>query len=364
MLMAGDCGAELLIPLKESQNIIHALFAEELGFVLELKQEDVDLVSVLYEEAGLVLQPLGRTTEEKEVTMKCAASNELLLQTTVDKLRCLWESTSFELEKLQCLRECAEAEYNYLSQPTSPTYRVSFKAEPLPIPAPRMSESLPKVGVIREEGSNGDREMITAMWMAGFEVWDITTSDLCSGKMNSLEQFRGLVFVGGFSYADVLGAATGWAGVIRFNSRVRDMLEHFKAREDSFSLGVCNGCQMMALLGWIPKAGLADEEQPRFLRNLSGRFESRYSALLIQKSRSVLLKDMEGSILPVWIAHGEGRYCCPTDKLHQTILDEELAPLRYVDPNGTPTEEYPFNPNGSRDGIAGLCDSTGRHLVS
>jgi len=178
-----------------------------------------------------------------------------------------------------------------------------------------------------------------------------------------LDQFRGLAFVGGFSYADVLDSAKGWAGVIRFHKGIYEQFQRFYHREDTFSLGVCNGCQLMALLGWVPRQGIEDRFQPRFIRNRSGRFESRFSTVKILPSPSILLRGMEGSILGIWVAHGEGMAYFPHDGIKKDIIEKGLAPVRYVDDEGNITASYPFNPNGSTDGIAALCSPEGRHLA-
>ena len=218
------------------------------------------------------------------------------------------------------------------------------------------------MAIIREEGSNGDREMTSAFFAAGFEPWDVTMSDLLNGQV-TLDTFRGVVFVGGFSYADVLDSAKGWAGVIRFNDNLWSQFNAFYNRPDTFSLGVCNGCQLMALLGWVPFSGLEDTIQPRFIHNASGRFESRFSTLQIQDSPSIMLKNMAGSSLGVWVAHGEGQAFFPNSDILKRVQTENLIPVSYVDDNNAPTQAYPFNPNGSPNGIAGLCSPNGRHLA-
>jgi phosphoribosylformylglycinamidine synthase len=223
-----------------------------------------------------------------------------------------------------------------------------------------------KVAIIRQEGSNGDREMVSAFIAAGFEAWDVSVNDLLEGNL-TLDEFRGIVFVGGFSYADVLDSGKGWAGVIRFNEGVLKQFEEFKARTDTFALGVCNGCQLMALLGWIPSSdGLPAEDQPRLLHNISGKFESRFSSVQIQEGPAIMFKGMEGSSLGVWVAHGEGRFYFPKDEgagSKDQVLSNGLACLRYVNDSNEITEEYPFNPNGSPDGIAGVCSEDGRFLA-
>jgi phosphoribosylformylglycinamidine synthase len=169
--------------------------------------------------------------------------------------------------------------------------------------------------------------------------------------------------VGGFSYADVMDSAKGWAGAVRFHSNLARQFETFYDRPDTFSLGICNGCQLMALLGWVPWRGLADELQPRFIHNLSGRFESRFVTVRIEKSPAIMLNGMEGSVLGVWVSHGEGRAHFPDKAIFQDVLTKGLAPVRFVDDRGAATEIYPFNPNGSPQGIAALCSPDGRHIA-
>ena len=204
--------------------------------------------------------------------------------------------------------------------------------------------------------------MTSAFYAAGFEPWDVVMSDLLNGRVD-LRDFRGAVFVGGFSFADVLDSAKGWAGVIRFNKDLWRQFEEFYARPDTFSLGVCNGCQLMALLGWVPWRGIAEEMQPRFVQNASGRFESRFATVRIQKSAAIMLRDMEEATLGIWSAHGEGQAFFPSAKILEQVEKEGLAPVRFVDDDGEVTEQYPFNPNGSPSGIAALCSPDGRHLA-
>jgi len=229
-------------------------------------------------------------------------------------------------------------------------------------PAVLAAPDKPRVAIVREEGSNGDREMTSAFYAAGFEPWDVVMSDLLSGRID-LQRFRGVVFVGGFSYADVLDSAKGWAGVIRFHPELWKQFQAFYDRPDSFSLGICNGCQLLALLGWVPWKGIADEAQPRFVRNASDRFESRFVSVRIEKSPALMFRGMEGAVLGIWVAHGEGRAFFPEAGVLDRIRDEGLAPVRYVNDDGGVTEAYPFNPNGSPEGIAGLCSPDGRHLA-
>jgi phosphoribosylformylglycinamidine synthase len=275
-------------------------------------------------------------------------------------LRDIWEETSHQLDLMQRNPENIKAERRNIYDRKGPSFHIPF--------APKQtaedlfcSTAKPKVAVIREEGSNGDREMVSAFYLGGFEPWDVTVTDLLEGRV-TLDQFRGVVFVGGFSYADVLDSAKGWAASIRFNKKVWDQFEKFYHRPDTFSLGVCNGCQLMALLGWVPWRGTGGELQPRFIHNKSGRFESRFSTVKILKSPAIMLSGMENSVLGIWVAHGEGLAFFPDEKMFMEC-EFGLAPIRYVDDDSKITEAYPFNPNGSPAGIAGLCSPDGRHLA-
>jgi phosphoribosylformylglycinamidine synthase len=363
MAFAGDCGFDLDISRisgSSDESVLKSLFAEELGLVLEVRGENISRVIETFREAEIPCCCLGRTSREKTVTI--TLDGRAILAEEMPLLRDIWEETSYELEKLQANPACADQERETLKSRTSPPFILSYSPQPTSPAFMEGSSPKPAVAIIREEGSNGDREMHSAFYSAGFETWDITMSDLLSGEI-SLDRFRGVVFVGGFSYADVLDSAKGWAGVIRFNEKVWEQFETFYNRPDTFSLGICNGCQLEALLGWVPWKDLDDEIRPRFIHNSSGRFESRFSTLRIESSPSIMLQGMEGSTLGVWVAHGEGRAYFPEKKILDQVLRENLAPVRYVDDLNNATEVYPFNPNGSPRGIAGLCSPDGRHLA-
>jgi phosphoribosylformylglycinamidine synthase len=276
-------------------------------------------------------------------------------------LRDIWEETSHRLDLLQANPECVKQEKKVIYDRQGPVYSLSFNVAPTPDRIMSMGNK-PLAAIIREEGSNSDREMAAAFYSAGFDPWDVTMSDLLSGRI-TLDRFRGVALVGGFSYADVMDSAKGWAGAIRFNKNLSEQFETFYQRPDTFSLGVCNGCQLMALLGWIPWRGIADEMQPRFVHNLSGRFESRFVTARIGKSPAIMLRGMEESVLGVWVSHGEGQAHFPDNAVFDEVISKGLAPVRYADDSGTATEVYPFNPNGSPKGIAALCSSDGRHFA-
>jgi phosphoribosylformylglycinamidine synthase len=365
MAFAGNCGIELQIEPPAAadgmadEDAIPFFFNEELGLVLEVGPEHEGRVLAAFRDADVDCVPIGRTTDD--MTIRVRYGGEEILNEDIRDLRDLWEETSFQLDALQANSACVDEERSGLRDRSAPPYALPF--EPAPTPAAIIaSEDKLKVAIVREEGSNGDREMTSAFFAAGFEPWDVTMADLLADRI-MLERFRGVVFVGGFSYADVLDSAKGWAGVIRFHEELERQFTDFANRSNTFSLGVCNGCQLEALLGWVPWQGIADDIQPRFIRNASGRFESRFSTVQIQESPAIMLEGMEGATLGIWVAHGEGRALFPDPDVLERVEREGLAPVRFVDDAGRVTEEYPFNPNGSPRGIAGLCSPDGRHLT-
>jgi phosphoribosylformylglycinamidine synthase len=340
-------------------NAVPLLFAEELGLVLETAEGDAERVMQAFRRANVPCVAIGHGTAQRHT--RITVGGTVVLDQDVGELRDLWEATSFELDRLQADADCVRQEREGLRHRTAPPFSLTFRPEPT-APAILARERKPLVAIIREEGSNSDRELAAAFHLAGFEAWDVTMSDLREGRI-SLERFRGLAFVGGFSYADVLDSAKGWAGGIRFNQGLRRQFDAFYQRPDTFTLGVCNGCQLHALLGWVPWPGIADHLQPRFVQNASGRFESRFTTLTVQPGPSLMLRGMEGSTLGIWLAHGEGRAYFPDPTVLDQVERDGLAPLRFVDDHNRVTEAYPFNPNGSPRGIAALCSPNGRHLA-
>jgi phosphoribosylformylglycinamidine synthase len=360
MAFAGNCGLEIdLAALETAANPIAVLFSEELGLVLEVAGDDLAAVLTTFEAADVPAVAIGSTLAGEEVHI--AVNGTPVLGDDLRDLRDLWEATSFQLERLQANAECVVQEESGLRARTGPTYELSFTPRSTSPADLERSDKVP-VAILREEGSNGDREMVAAFFAAGLEPWDVTMSDLLAGRTD-LRRFRGLVAVGGFSYADVLDSAKGWAGTIRFNADLHRQFEEFANRPDTFSLGICNGCQLMALLGWLPWRGLIDIQQPRFIQNSSGRFESRFTSVRILSSPSIMLRGMAESTLGIWVAHGEGRAFFPDTSILAEVVDNDLAPVRFVDDDSQITEAYPFNPNGSPQGIAGLTSPDGRHLV-
>jgi len=370
MAFAGNCGIHVDLPGLDIHGTdsakFAALFAEELGLLLEVEHSKQEEVIAELQAAGVECNVIGHVQNEPSISV--AVNGEVVVAKPTSYLRDIWEETSFSLERLQRLEACVQAEQEGLKFRQTPSWKLSFT------PTKTRNDLLvssvkPKVAIIREEGSNGDREMSAMALAAGFEPWDITMSDLLNSRA-SLKEFRGVVFVGGFSYGDVLDSAKGWAGTIRFNESLLQQFQDFYNRSDTFSLGVCNGCQLMALLGWVPGSDVGgtlgaggDQAQPRFVHNESGRFECRFSSVKIGESPAVMLKGMEGTTVGIWIAHGEGRALFPDAKIFDHVSRAHLAPIRYCNDSGEVSEAYPFNPNGSPEGIAALCSPNGRHLA-
>ena len=357
MAFAGNCGLEL--DLYGEDTAINHLFAEELGLVFEADAELQQGIIQELEQVGVPARVIGKTVKEKIIRVRY--NQEIVLDEDMRVLRGLWEETSFQLESRQMNSACALAEKENIYDRKGSIYTVPFT--PRPTAAAILAKTdKPKVAILRDEGSNSDREMSAAFYSAGFEPWDVTMTDLLSGKI-TLDNFRGLAAVGGFSYADVPESAKGWAATIKFNQKLADQFLAFYNRPDTFSLGICNGCQLFALIGWVPWQGILPDQQPRFIHNTSGRFESRWSTVKVLNSPAIMLRGMEGLVFGIHVAHGEGFLDFPNQAIKSQVLDQGLATLCFVDDHGAPTMAYPFNPNGSPDGLTGLCTPDGRHLA-
>jgi len=357
MAFSGNCGLE--IDLKSADSPLATLFSEELGLVVECRQNDLAVITALLTAGDIPHAVIGRSTGAKQVQVRC--NGELVLDEKMQTLRQWWEETSYQLERLQMNPACAEEEKANIADRTGPTYHLSFTPEPTGADILEKKEK-PKVAILRDEGSNSDREMTAAFYAAGFEPWDICMNDLLTGRI-TLDGFRGLAAVGGFSYADVPESAKGWAATILFNEQLKAMFNDFYNRPDTFTLGICNGCQLFGLLGWVPWQGIAPESQPRFAHNTSGRFESRWVTVKIRPSTAIMFKGMEDLVFGIHLDHGEGRLHFPDAAIRKQVEAGAMTPMVYVDDHGQATEAYPFNPNGSPDGLAALCSPDGRHLA-
>ncbi|XP_072040908.1 phosphoribosylformylglycinamidine synthase-like [Amphiura filiformis] len=378
MAFAGNAGIEVNLSNENKASAIDILFAEELGLVLEVPTNNAEKVCLKYTEKGVPCSVIGKSAGQGTGAMvKVTVGEEEVLNEKMTVMRDIWEETSFRLERHQANPERVAEEESGLANRVAPPYKLTFDPnvhEGMADQTLSQGHPMPKVAVIREEGSNGDREMVASLVEGGFEVWDVNMQDLASKKI-TLEEFRGVVFVGGFSYADVCDSAKGWAAAILFNPTVRAQFDAFKSRSDTFSLGVCNGCQLMALLGWVAPDDNVNQSANQngdsthcnqglvLSPNQSERFESRFVTVKIQDSPAIMLQGMQDSVLGIWVAHGDGQMKFTSDALCDSLKTSNLTPMCYVDDQGNPTMQYPLNPNGSPDGIAALCSSDGRHLA-
>ena len=345
--------------VQRAEKLMQALFNEELGMVIQVRKEQItDVMNVLRAHnlgahSHVVGQVIPSTQAEAQLSVWQDGEAQLKLPLAV--LHAAWQETSFHIAKLRDNPACVEQEYAQAPQPLTPKLTFTPAAQNAYLDV----ANKPKVAILREQGVNGHVEMAAAFTHVGFEAVDVHMSDLLAGRVN-LNDMRGLVACGGFSYGDVLGAGEGWAKTILFNDNVRDQFAQFFARPDTFSLGVCNGCQMMSnLKEIIPGA----DHWPKFVRNSSEQYEARLVQVEITESPSILLKGMTGSVLPIVISHGEGRASyAHADDLTQVQAAGKSA-LRYVDADHNATEHYPMNPNGAPLGLNGFTSADGRVLI-
>ncbi|WP_288502959.1 phosphoribosylformylglycinamidine synthase, partial [uncultured Pseudomonas sp.] len=364
MAFAGHCGLDLhLDPLTDSKADIPAiLFNEELGAVIQVRQDATPDVLVQFSAAGLGEQcvaVIGKPVNNAEVSI--SLNGEVLFDDDRRMLQRQWAETSYQIQRLRDNADCADQEFDLLLEEDNPglSVKLGFDVND-DIAAPYIKKGVrPQVAILREQGVNGQVEMAAAFDRAGFAAIDVHMSDILAGRVD-FEAFKGLVACGGFSYGDVLGAGEGWAKSALFNSRARDAFQAFFERNDSFALGVCNGCQMMSNLHeLIP----GTEYWPHFVRNRSEQFEARVAMVEVQKSNSIFLQGMAGSRMPIAIAHGEGHAEFASE---EALLEADVSgcvALRYVDNHGKVTEAYPANPNGSPRGITGLTSRDGRVTI-
>ncbi len=357
MCFAGRCGISIDLSALEG-DAAALMFNEELGAVLQVSEANLAAVRDIFSRHGLQnnVVVIGNATSEQSVVF--AKAGETVYSSKRASLQQLWSLNSYHVQKMRDNPACADAEFSTIAA-QDPGLSVSLsydtKAE-LPFLG---NGRKPKVAILREQGVNSQLEMAASFDRAGFTAVDVHMSDILSGRI-SLNDFKGLAACGGFSYGDVLGAGEGWAKTILFNSLVRDQFESFFHREDTFSLGVCNGCQMMSnLKSLIPGA----EHWPHFVRNLSEQFEARFSLVKVEKSPSVLLDSMLGSHLPIAVAHGEGRAEFSDAEALCECEQSGAVAMRFVDNNIKVTENYPANPNGSPAGITGLSSKDGRATI-
>ncbi|MCC5848224.1 MAG: phosphoribosylformylglycinamidine synthase [Verrucomicrobia bacterium] len=364
MAIAGRRGVKLVLNelIAKDRNgkndILAALFAEELGAVIEVNPFQLADVLTAFDEHGIadICHPIGSTNDGAE--MEILLRDQSLFRESVHSLNRIWSELTYHMQARRDNPDCAREEYDALLDEKNPGLLVR------PAHDPNASFTIgtgsrPKMAIFREQGINGQNEMAFAFDRAGFESVDVHMTDLLGGHVD-LKDFAGLVACGGFSYGDVLGAGSGWAKSVLYNPALQDMFREFFARPDSFTLGVCNGCQMISQLkDIIPGA----EHWPHFVRNRSEQFEARVVNVEILKSPSLFFRDMTGGRLPIPVAHGEGRADFSATGDLGRCQSESLVSMRYIDGHGAPAETYPANPNGSPGGATGFTTPDGRATI-
>ena len=332
----------------QGDDMVKALMAENPGVVVQISDKHKDEFKKLMEEAGVSYAKIGYPVPgERTIVVKKGDYEHIF---DIDALRDEWYKTSWLLDKKQSMNGCADERFhNYKNQPVEMHFNDHFAGtlQSYGISADRRTPSGVKAAIIREKGTNGEREMAYSLYLAGFDVKDVMMTDLITGR-ETLEDVNMIVFCGGFSNSDVLGSAKGWAGAFLFNPKAKEALDKFYAREDTLSLGICNGCQLMVELGLINPE---HTNRAKMLHNTSHKFESTFLSLQIPENNSVMLSSLSGNKLGIWVAHGEGKFSLPEEESKYNVV----AKYNYA--------AYPGNPNGSDYNVAGICSKNGRHLA-
>ena len=347
------------VSARREELTLKALFNEELGMLLQVRTAERNEVMQVLRAHGLSThshfigktRPASSAIEAGKGKLEVWRDAKSVFSASLHDLHQVWDSVSWKIARERDNPACADAEHAAAGEPADPGlhWHLPAGAEPA---APAVLASRPKVAILREQGVNSHVEMAYAFSEAGFEAFDVHMTDLQSGRAR-LADFKGVVACGGFSYGDTLGAGIGWARSITFNPRLADEFKRFFGRADTFGLGVCNGCQMFAeLADIIPGA----EAWPRFTTNQSERFEARLSMVEVLESPSLFFAGMAGARLPIAVAHGEGY----ANFKHRGDASKAIAAMRFVDNQGQPTEQYPFNPNGSAGGLTSVTTADGR----
>ena len=332
----------------QGDDMVKALMSENPGVVVQISDKHKDEFKKLMEEAGVSYAKIGYPVPgERTIVVKKGDYEHIF---DIDALRDEWYKTSWLLDKKQSMNGCADERFhNYKNQPVEMHFNDHFAGtlQSYGISADRRTPSGVKAAIIREKGTNGEREMAYSLYLAGFDVKDVMMTDLITGR-ETLEDVNMIVFCGGFSNSDVLGSAKGWAGAFLFNPKAKEALDKFYAREDTLSLGICNGCQLMVELGLINPE---HTNRAKMLHNTSHKFESTFLSLQIPENNSVMLSSLSGNKLGIWVAHGEGKFSLPEEESKYNVV----AKYNYA--------AYPGNPNGSDYNVAGICSKDGRHLA-
>ena len=331
----------------EGDDIVKILMAENPGVIVQIADKEAEAFAKVMDEAGVSYAAVAKPADARQLTITKGNDTQTF---DIDQLRDVWYKTSYLLDQHQSMNGCAGKRFNnYKNQPLQLHFsdRFTGKLAQYGISADRRTASGIKAAIIREKGTNGEREMAYSLYLAGFDVKDVMMTDLITGR-ETLEDVNMIVFCGGFSNSDVLGSAKGWAGAFLFNPKAKEALDKFYARKDTLSLGICNGCQLMVELNLINPE---HDKRAKMLHNDSNKFESAFLGLTIPQNNSVMFGSLSGSKLGIWVAHGEGKFSLPEPESKYNVI----AKYTY--------SEYPGNPNGSDYAVAGICSADGRHLA-
>lgn len=340
-------GMEITLDKLKEKDIVKILFAENPGIIIQVKDKNKAEVKKILEEAGVGFVQIGKPADERHILV---SKDGITYQFGIDHMRDVWYSSSYLLDRKQSMNGRAKERFeNYKMQPVEMIFNPGFtgKLSQYGISPERRTPTGIRAAIIREKGTNGEREMAYSLYLAGFDVKDVTMTDLISGR-ETLEDINMIVYCGGFSNSDVLGSAKGWAGGFLFNEKAKATLDKFYSRKDTLSLGICNGCQLMMELDLINPA---HEKKGKMLHNESHKFESSFISVDIPANNSVMFSSLSGSKLGLWVAHGEGKFSLPYEEDKYNVV----AKYNY--------EEYPGNPNGSDYSVAALASEDGRHLA-
>ena len=335
-----NLGAKLNLTDLGEEDLIKILFSENNGIVFQGKKDSI--IEKTLAKNNIDFIKIGTVTDTESLQIKHIDQN---LEFSIPEMRKVWFETSYILDQKQSGEEKAKERFdNYTKQPLNFKFPDHFTGK---LPVFDKNYRRPKAAIIREKGSNSEREMANAMYLAGFDVKDVHMTDLIEGR-ETLEDIKFIAAVGGFSNSDVLGSAKGWAGAFLYNKKAKNALKTFFAKEDTLSLGVCNGCQLFVELGLLNPE---HEEKPKMLHNDSGKFECTFTSVEIKQNNSIMLSSLAGTNLGIWAAHGEGKFSFPKPETHYNIVGKYSY------------SGFPSNPNGSDFNTAMLADSSGRHLV-
>ncbi len=349
-----DGGMRINLYNMNSEDVVKTLFAENPGVIIQVSDDHKFDLKEYLEDIGVGFAKIGYPTPTERAMVIKNGDDEFAFD--IDSLRDCWYKTSYLLDRKQSMNGMARERFeNYKKQPVEMKFNKNFtgKLSQYHITPNRkkVKNNRPKAAIIREKGTNGEREMAYSLYLAGFDVKDVMMTDLISGR-ETLEEIKMIVFCGGFSNSDVLGSAKGWAGAFLYNPKAKEALDKFYAREDTLSLGICNGCQLMVELGLInEESAVGSNSSIKMLHNVSHKFESAFLSLQIPENDSVMFGSLSGNKLGIWVAHGEGRFSLPLAEENYHVI----AKYNYAG--------YPANPNGSDYNVAGICSANGRHLA-